>query len=258
MLTQLASEFGVFKRRACHLPGQRRLVPGEAASAAEGTWLPLPPEVAQRLPGNAAGTVEKGTHRVEFSERGEITPLGATKAWALAGKQHACWCRDICKPGQPSSSLCCPKDEEGVWEEVWAQKWCGQRRILGWGHYWITQLSPVPMLWLHGPIPPFDEAIVKQGRVWDGLEFNSQVLQTSGTPPWPQRCFHEGEGGYGCFLRVELPCLLLLWWNLLLLPPPDCWPSPPSLPPHQAQQHKYFWKCSDKHCISKGRNNSHW
>lgn len=55
-------------------------MPGEAASAAEGTWLPLPPEVAQKLPGNAAGTVEMGTYRVGFSEGGEITPLGVTKA----------------------------------------------------------------------------------------------------------------------------------------------------------------------------------
>lgn len=55
-------------------------MPGEAASAAEGTCLPLPSEVAQRLPGNAARTVEMGTHRVGFSEGGEITPSGATKA----------------------------------------------------------------------------------------------------------------------------------------------------------------------------------
>lgn len=62
MLTQLASEFGVFKGCACHLPEWTSLVPGEAASAAEGTWLPLPPEVAQKLPANAAGTVEMGTY----------------------------------------------------------------------------------------------------------------------------------------------------------------------------------------------------
>lgn len=101
-------------------------MPGEAVSAAEGTWLPLPPEVARRLPGNAAGAVEMGMHRVGFSQRGEITPSGATKAQALAGKQHACWCGDVWKPGQPSSSLCCPmmlgKMRKGVWEEVWAQK----------------------------------------------------------------------------------------------------------------------------------------
>lgn len=59
---QLASEFGVLKRHACHLTKWRSLVPGEAASTAEGTWLPLPPEVAQRLPGNAARTAEMGMH----------------------------------------------------------------------------------------------------------------------------------------------------------------------------------------------------
>lgn len=56
------------------------LVPDEAVSAPDGTCLPPPPEVAQRLPGNAVRTVEMGTHRVRFSEGGEITPLGATKA----------------------------------------------------------------------------------------------------------------------------------------------------------------------------------
>jgi len=79
MPTQLASGFGVFKRCTCHLPEWRSLVPGEAASAAEGTWLPIPPKVAQRLPGNAVGTAQMGTHPVGFSEGGEITPSEATK-----------------------------------------------------------------------------------------------------------------------------------------------------------------------------------
>lgn len=38
-------------------------MPGEEeTSTAEGTRLPLSPEAAQRLPGNAAETVEVGTH----------------------------------------------------------------------------------------------------------------------------------------------------------------------------------------------------
>lgn len=75
MLTQLASEFGVlFKRCACLAWCQMK------QSALLMARLPPPPEVAQRLPGNAVRTVEMGTHRVRFSEGGEITPLGATKA----------------------------------------------------------------------------------------------------------------------------------------------------------------------------------
>lgn len=63
MLTQLSTEFGVFKRRAGHLSVWRSPVPGEeAASTAEGTRLPLPPEAAQRLPGNAAETTEVEIH----------------------------------------------------------------------------------------------------------------------------------------------------------------------------------------------------
>lgn len=87
MPASLASEFVVLQRRVCHLPEWRSLLPGEVASAVEGTWLPLPPEVAQRLPGNAARTVETGTHQVGFSEEGEITPSGGHKSH----KQHGRW-----------------------------------------------------------------------------------------------------------------------------------------------------------------------
>lgn len=63
MLTQLSTGSGVFKSRAGHLSVWRSPVPDEeAASTAEGMRLPLSPEAAQRLPGNAAKTVEVGTH----------------------------------------------------------------------------------------------------------------------------------------------------------------------------------------------------
>lgn len=98
----------------------RSPVPGEeAASTAEGTRLLLSPEAAWKCSKDCRGG---NTLSQVFWRRGN-KPFKGHKSTSTYSQ--TAWCRDVWKPGQPSSSLSCLMmlgKMMRVWEEVWVPK----------------------------------------------------------------------------------------------------------------------------------------